>query len=397
MSPVPRHPAFAVDLVRLARVAWRERKLLLRFHAAVAVLAVGIVLLLPRWYSASVTLVPAPKDGLSLDFSGLGAGLGGTSFSFGAGPTPQDQLKMVVMSRAVSDSLITRFDLVRRWKLKRREQAREQIAERVRVVTPKEGQVIVDVEARTPELARDMAAAYAHFTASETARLKTSLAGQRRLYLEARLRDLEREIVLAGEQVRSFEEKHGAVALPEQTKETMDAAGTLQAQVALLETELAAARRYFTDEAPPVAVLRDRITELNRQVNRLARQGGTLLIKGADLPALKQEFVRLSREQMSLTAVSELLRRVYEQARVEEANPVASFSLLDAADLPERPSRPKRALTVLIALGLSAASSLAWLQWREMRAGAATAATIAPSAAAAERTAEPDSETRRAA
>src|SRR5207249_9796235 len=143
-------------------------------------------------------------------------------------------------SRAVADSIINRFDLVRRWDLKRRDRARERLAEHTTVTTPKEGQVVVAIEARTPILARDLAAAYGSYAASEGVRLKTSLAAQRRLYLEARLRELERDIELASVRVREFEEKNGAVALPEQTKETMSAAGALQAQVALLETELAA-------------------------------------------------------------------------------------------------------------------------------------------------------------
>src|SRR5262249_40490650 len=154
----------------------------------------------------SVTLVPAPKDGLSLDLSGMGAGIGGASLSLGAGPTPQDQLKMVVGSRAVADSMTDRFDLVRRWNLHRRLDAREQLAEHTTVTTPREGQVVVEVEAKSPALARDMASAYAMYAGEATVRLKTSLAAQRRLYLEARLSDLEHEIDLAAAQVRAFEE-----------------------------------------------------------------------------------------------------------------------------------------------------------------------------------------------
>lgn len=366
MSATETPAALRWDLARLARRAWSQRLALLRFHAVVAVLAIGAVFALPRWYSSSVTLVPAPSDGLSLDFSGLGAGLGG-ALSLGGAPTPQDQLKMVLTSRAVSDSIVTRFALVRFWKLKRLQQAREKLGENTTITTPKEGQVVVAVEAKSPTMARDLAAAYASVAAAEAVRLKTSLAADRRRYLEGRLNDLESDITAASRRVRAFEEQHGAVALPEQTKETMEAAGTLQAQVALLETELAGARRYFTDQMPQVAVLRDHIAELKRQIDRIARHGGTMLIKSDDLPALKQEYVKLTREQMSLTAVSELLRRVYEQARVEESNPVPSFSVLDAADLPERHSRPKRALTVVLALALSAAGSLGALQWQEMK------------------------------
>ena len=45
-----------------------------------------------------------------------------------------------------------------------------------------------------------------------------------------------------------------------------------------------------------------------------------------------------------------------------------TFSVLDAADLPERRSRPKRGLTVCLAMGLAVALSLGGLAWREGRA-----------------------------
>ena len=358
----------SLDLPALLRRAWARRMLLLKFYAAVGVLAIGVVLLLPRWYVSSVTLVPAPKDGLTLDLSGAGAALGGTSLSFGAGPTPQDQLKMVVASRAVADSVITRFGLVRAWHLKRRDQAREQLADHVTITTPKEGQVVVTVEAERPVLARDMAAWFATYTASEAVRLKTSLATQRRTYLEARLADLDHDITVASARVRAFEEEHGAYSLADQARETMDAAGQLQAQVALLETERAAARRYFTDQSPDVRMLSDRITELNRQIDGLARRGGALIPQARALPALKQDYLALTREQASLMAVSELLRRFYEQARVEESNPVSTFSVLDAADLPEHHSRPKRGLTVALALAAAIALSLGWIHLEATRA-----------------------------
>jgi capsule polysaccharide export protein KpsE/RkpR len=354
-----------LDLPRLVMAVWQRRTRLLVLHAVVAVVTIAVVLLMPRWFASSVTLVPAAGDGLSLDFSGITGGLPGASFSLGGAPTPQDQLKMVMMSRAVADSMVVRFDLVRRWQLRRRQQAREQLAEHTTLTTPREGQVVIAVEARSATLARDMAAAYAVFAASESSRLKTSLAAQRRRYLEARLTELESEITTAAARLRAFEETNGAVSLPDQAKETMAASAELQAQRALLETELAGARHYFTDQSPQVEVMHQRAAELDRQIDRLVRQGGSMRVKGAALPALKQQYLALTRELASLTAVSELLRRLYEQARVEEANPVASFSILDAAELPERHSRPKRGMTVALALTLCAAFSVGWTWWRE--------------------------------
>ena len=358
-------PGWRWDPARSLRLVWRHRAWLLRGHLAVLALTVAVVFLLPRWYASSVTLVPAPKDGLSVDFTGMNQVLSGTPF--GLGPTPQDQLKMVVRSRAVMDSLARAFDLPARWREKRLEDVRQTLAERTTVTTPKEGQVVVAVEARDPREARDLAAGYARFAASEGIRLKTNLASQRRAYLETRLRELDREIALAGAHVRAFEEANRAYSLPDQARATMDSYGALQSQVVLLQTELAAARRYFTDASSEVSTLTDRIAELERQLQHMVHEGGALQPQGDALPALRQQYLDLGREQASLVAVSDVVRRLYEQARVEEANPVPTFSVLDAAELPERHARPKRGLTVALAMVLAAAGSVTVLHGRESR------------------------------
>lgn len=360
-TPPESPPPFRLDATRLARLAWQNRMDLLRVNAIVGLLAVAVVLLLPRWYTSSVTLVPAPGDAATPDFTGAGAMIASRSLSLDSGPTPQDQLKMIVMSRAVADSVIRRLDLATRWNVKGLDRTRERLADHTNITTPKQGQLIVEAEAQSPRLARDLAVAYTEFAASEGRRLKQSLATQRRIYLEARLGELEREIGAASNAVERFEQSHKMVALPDQTRETMDAAGLIQTQAALVQTELVAARRYFTEQSPEVAVLSDRLKELNRQLRELTSHGGALLLKSDDMPALKQDYLRLTREQQSLMAVSELLRRVYEQARVEESNPVPMFSVLDAAEIPERHSSPRRGLTVAIALALSLTASLGLL------------------------------------
>jgi len=354
-----------LGLARLWRRAWERRGLLMGLHLAVAVLAVGVAFILPRSYTASVTLVPAPQDGLTLDLTGSGALLAAAPFGLGAGPTPQDHLCMVLRSRAVADTLLDRFALRERWRLRLRDDARQQLGELTHLTMPREGQVVVDVEASEPALARDLADAYARAAAAEGIRLKSSLASQRRLYLERRMADLEHELAAASTMLRQFEESHGAVSLPDQARETVESFGVLRARKVLLETELAAASRYFTDESPEVHSLRDRIAELDRQVGQLDRTGGVMQPRGKDLPALRQRYIELTREQTSLMAVAELLRRAREQARVEEANPVPTFSVLDAAEIPERHSSPQRRLTVLVALALCACASLGWLWWSD--------------------------------
>ena len=369
-------PVWRFSLPALVARIRAERIRLLQLHVGVAVAALAVAFLLPCWYTSSVTLVPAPKDGLSLDLTGAGGSLGGAMFGFGSGPTPQDQLRAIIRSRAVADSIVNRFALRERWSLKRVDDARRKLAEYTQITTPREGEVHVEVEVRDAVLARDLADGYAHFAGSESIRLKSSLATQRRVYLDARLTEVEQEITVASAKLRAFEESHGALSLPDQARATVDAYGAIRAQRALLQTELAAARRWYAESAPEVVTLRDRIAELDRQVGALSTAGGPMQPKGDDIPALRQQYLDLSRDQQSLLAVAELLRRAREQARVEEANPVPAFSVLDAAEVPERHSRPQRGLTVVLAMMLCAAGSLGWLWWTDpvSRGGEAPAA-----------------------
>ncbi len=358
------------DAVAIARRAWRRRAWLARVNGAALALATAVVLVVPRTYLSSVTLVPAPRDGLALDFTGAGLGFAAPIAGLGGQPTPQDQLRLVVTSRAVADTVIRSLGLVGRWKQKGMEGTRRKLAEATTVTTPREGQVIVEAAGRSAVEARDLAASYARAAALESVRIKSSLASQRRGYLEARLAALDRELASASAELRRFEERHRAVDLPDQARASMEAAGTLRAQLGLVETELAAVRRWFADGTPEVRSLADRAAELRRQLARIQRDGDPLLPGGGALPALKERYLGLAREQQSLIAVGELLRRAYEQARVEEANPVPAFSVLDAADLPERPARPPRALALALAALVSAAGSIAWME-RRGDAGAA--------------------------
>jgi uncharacterized protein involved in exopolysaccharide biosynthesis len=161
------------ELASLARKAWARRMALLGFHLAVAAIATAVVFLLPRWYAASVTLVPAPGAGLALEVPG--GLLPGTSLRLGAGPTPQDELAMVLSSRTIVDALVTRFDLVRRWNASGPGQARRMLLAHRTVATPRQGEVVLTVESRDPALARDLAAGFVDLAASESLRLRDTL------------------------------------------------------------------------------------------------------------------------------------------------------------------------------------------------------------------------------
>ena len=169
MAAAPR----GFDPITLARKLWARRVALLGFHLAVAAVATGVVLVLPRWYESTATLVPAAREGLPLEVpQGM---LPRASLRLGDGPTAQDQLALVLASGAVADSLVTRFDLARRWNVASRGQARRLLVAHRRVSTPSRGEVVIAVEAREAALARDLAAGFVDLAAVETQRLRRAL------------------------------------------------------------------------------------------------------------------------------------------------------------------------------------------------------------------------------
>ena len=63
MSAGSAPPSWGFDLKRLLRAIRARWRWLAKLNLAVAALATRVVLLLPRWYESSVTLVPATNEG----------------------------------------------------------------------------------------------------------------------------------------------------------------------------------------------------------------------------------------------------------------------------------------------------------------------------------------------
>ncbi|GJM44688.1 MAG: hypothetical protein DHS20C21_15300 [Gemmatimonadota bacterium] len=355
-------------------VLHRWRGLVVRTTIVAAVVAVIVSLLLPRWYTATATILPPSEGGgggLLQLFSQIGSDLevgGGRAARrlFGRSQTA-DVMLGVLQSRNVRGQIVDRFDLVDVYSVPTREHAIRVLLDRLSADTTPEGLMRVSVEDRDGQRAADMANAFLEVlddfnrrTSAEDARRTVDfISGVLETNVERR-----RE---ATDRLREFQETHGAIQIAEQTRATVEALASLQANRMQLEIKAGVLERYASPDNSELRLIRDEITEIDTAIRSLDGTAGTAapdsgmtgapggaLLRLVDLPRLAMEFADMKREVLVQETVYEFLTAQYEQARIQETRDQQTIQVLDVAVPPIRKSRPRRSLIVVLTTFLAA-------------------------------------------
>ena len=176
-----------IDLTELFRALSRRRRLILGITAASAAVALVVSLLLPVYYKAETRILPPQEKGSNLAAQLMGQAGGLIALAGGAaGVKSQGELFVAMTkSRTVLDRMVDRFDLMKLYKKKYRQDARKKLLELLTVQEDrKSGIIILTVEDRDPKRAADMANAFVEELKSLAGGLAISEAGQRRMFFE---------------------------------------------------------------------------------------------------------------------------------------------------------------------------------------------------------------------
>lgn len=343
------------------------KRLIYRLVLAAAIISVAVSLVLPRWYTANSTILP-PKESearsslvqltsrLGIDLAGMGL----------ASDTPSLDVTIgILKSRRLREQLVDRFDLTEVYHARTREHAIRQLNRHMTVDSTPEGLLDVQVEDRSKDRAADMANAlvdlldaYNRATSIEQARLTTEFVGRYRDENDALLR-------AATDSLQSFQERHGAIELTEQTRVTIEAAAMLQAERTRLEVERGILGDYASPGEVRMVELETRIGELNAKIESLsgarsepagAGRGDGVFLSLSEVPRLAVEYARLTRDVLVKEKVHEYLTTEYEQSRIQEARDLRTIQIVDRAVPPIKKSRPRRSLIVMLTMVLAAIS-----------------------------------------
>lgn len=348
-------------------VKWR--KFLFINFIIISIIAVGVSFILPHWYVGSVTILPPIEEeeglGISSMLSGLplgGLGLGGAA-SFEA-----NIVIAILQSRTLLEDIAVKFNLQERFKTEDIEKTLKEMRERVDYKLHEEGTITISTKVKTTYfptkekidearvLSRDIAAYTTSKLDSINKKIRRTKAANNRSYIEKRYNQNLDDLEKAEEEMRDFQEKYGALAVPEQTIATIEALATIQAEQVAKEVELGMLESYLDDSHADVKRLKNEIKafknkldEFNKGFDAEHPDGEMKILLPLDgIPELGVEYARLYREIEMQALILEFITPQYEQAKIQESKDTPTVQILDEAKVPIKRIKPKRAFFVIL-------------------------------------------------
>jgi uncharacterized protein involved in exopolysaccharide biosynthesis len=356
-------------------IQWR--KFILISGLAGAVLLAGISFILPSWYTATTTIFP-PENPTMMPYAEIMQQLSAPLLGpVAAGVAPGTIYIEMLKSRTVCERIIQEFDLMKRYKASRIEEAIDGLHSHLGFTLLDNGLLIMTLEDRDPQRAADMANRMIELLDETTRELKEGRAGRTKDFVERQLKEREQLLAAAEDSLKHFQQAHNAVNLDEQLSSAMDIVTSLSSRAIALETELQIMSHYTSTTSEEYMRKKTEYNEVVGQLRKLKaspKAGDHDLVRSfiptlQDVPDLALQYIRLRREVEIQNTVFTMLTNEYEKARIEEARDTPVVQVLDHAVKPNMRSTPKRKLLTILGglLGLGWASVLALFRtaWRD--------------------------------
>lgn len=365
----------------------RDRRVIARIVVVTLVVAtIGFVygLVTPKWYQATLTIVPSTASRtvgvsslLGSELGGLAAGLG----AVGGGNADAARIVAVLQSNTVTDAAIDKFDLMTRYGSKYRETARDEVRRRCDVkALPKPNLVMITCEDTDPRFLQEFLSFLADHGNQVFRRVSKSSASEEVRFLEARATELRQQADDVSAKVRQFQETHQLVDLDTQAKALVSEVAALNSQRISKKLELDYARSFASrDEATArqleaqLSVVNDQLLDLEERQPRSREREGASASRGGKtglfppalaVPKLRAEYEKLYRDRKVAEATLVFVLERLEGAKAAEARNVSTFQVLDPPVMPTRKTRPARMaiLAGAILLGLTGSLAFEWLR-----------------------------------
>ena len=357
-----------VNLLDYWRVVWKRRWLISGISVAAVLIAMVVSFQMPKIYESTTTLLPSldSKDGGGLGsllaVTGAGGAAQGLGISMpGAPVTPTDLFMAMLKSRIMADEVIRQLDLQTVYEAKTMQDVRNALGGNTKITVSKEKVIKIIVEAKTPQLAADIANFYVTNLDRLNRTLNVTKAGQTRAFLERRLAETKINLVREEEELKEFQTKNKTVAVEPQAQAMMQAAAMIQGQIIAQEVQLQVMSTYLSPDNPEMARIRSGLDELRKQLSVMeSGKGGKGMLPGDRLhpamitvPTLALAYARVMRELKVQETLYAMLTSQYEQAKLAEARDTPTVQVLDPAIPAERKSKPSIRLNMMIAGALS--------------------------------------------
>lgn len=352
-----------IDLTRIWRLLKRERKIIFITSGVTTFLAILYCIFATPIFTGIAVINPPKLTDAST--SGFMAAINSTGAlnSVAVGGLIQkadtDIIAAILNGSTISNMLIKKFDLIKRYKQKDIELTRMALDGKTSFVPDiKSGFLMIKVDDYDPKVARDMANYYIVALGQLINQIAYNKNTQKAQFFASQMTNIKSKLVLNQESLTNFENTYGITA-GKQVEIATGLSSQLQAQLALTQAQLNAMSRYETPQNPDYQKLQATANSLKAQLEKLSNQpdyGDKLPALTGLAPELSKQYYNLLTEIRLNTEVYGILTKLYQSAKIDalgQTVPV-EIQVIDYAPLPIHKSKPKRLLIIAISMVLGA-------------------------------------------
>ncbi len=343
----------------------KHKKKILIYPVAFGIAGLAISLAMPNVYKANTKILPPQQSQstASAMLSQLGGLAGGAGAALGI-KSPNDLYIALLKSRVLTDKLIQRFDLQKRYEAKFLDATRLRLDASSTIASGKDGLITIEFDDKDPKIAAAIANAYVEELTVLTSKFALTEASQRRVFFEKQLEMTKDKMIAAETALSSGIDSKGMMSVDAQSKAVLETVAHLRANISAKQIQLKAMQAFVTPSNNEYKRANQELLGMQNELAKLENGSGSN-------PSVKSESVTPSNEVASnagkpLTTSAnnvqllrdvkyyqmlyEMLSKQYEVARLDEAKDIPLIQVLDKAIEPERKFKPQRALITLAAV-----------------------------------------------
>ena len=336
------------DGMYFATILIKYKKFILITTLVAAITSVIISLLLPIWYASTINFVPPIESSSKSSTSGIGAALKEFGVSkIGGGGADEYTMLVFLNSRSVADSMIKKYDLVKRYNMADGYyvEVRDEFWNNVKVEYLKEGNYELTVWDKDSLIAADMANDFIvitnHFAeVTKNEELKTNVE-----YLTNRIASIDSTINVISAELGKFTNDKSFFSPEEQSK----AAATALGSVKSTELEYGIVYEYFLkmfgENDPQTQNAKTLLNTAKKKTeDALSKPGfiGNFALR--DATPIAVEYFKKYADIEALTKTKALITTSLEKANLDYHNNNINFFVVDKAVPSDKKDKPKRVL-----------------------------------------------------
>jgi len=352
-------PEKKINFLDLLIVITREKWFIIKTVFGITIIALIISLLWPVTFKSTSTFVPATQQQSPL--GGL-AGLAGNliPLSFSTEGVNTESLSLILSSRSLRTRVIDEFNLMEEYGSSVLEEALMTLDSNTDISLVREGGfgfnpiigIHVSVTDREPERAQQITAFYISYLDSVSNRIAEANTRDRFEIIKSRFEQNQRELELAEERFRDFQQQYGIIDIEMQSTALIQSLADVYAQRTELDIEINLLRSRVDQRNPELRSLLSTRSELDRVIRELTRKTENDLefnfVPSLDeVPELGLQYMRLYRDVLVEGKIYETIFPQFVQQQMLVESTRRNFHIIDYAHLPTYKDGPKRAFIVL--------------------------------------------------